>query len=103
MVLSDPQLQLLAFTLGVPEENTDKLATRMRASLPRRINLFMRLMRQTAGRKMALEVQPCSWNMLFSRRCAFFIELNGETHLVNRVITWLQADCPNSDDAGVPV
>lgn len=81
MVLSDSQLELLASTLGIYEVNTAKLATHVRKSVPRRINLFMRLLRQTVGRNTALKTQPCTWNMLFSRRCVFH-RVEWWTHLV---------------------
>ena len=69
MVLSDSQLELLALTLNIDETNTAVLANFFREKIPDRMNFFMsKVMRKRLRRNTALDLQPCAWNMLLSRR-----------------------------------
>ena len=69
MVLSDSQLELLALTLNINETNSTALAHQFREEFPDRMNVFMsHVMREPLGRNSALDLQPCAWNMLLSRR-----------------------------------
>lgn len=71
MVLSGSQLDLLASTLRIHETNTEALAALFQKELPDRFSRLMGkdgLFRPLKMMK-ALNVQPCTWNMLLSRRC----------------------------------
>jgi len=69
MVLSDSQLELLALTLNINETISAALANQFRKEFPDRMNTFMsHVMREPLGRNTALDLQPCAWNMLLSRR-----------------------------------
>lgn len=71
LVLSDSQLELLAFMLGVHESSTEALATRVRRELPPSFKWFMgKVMRGPLRKNNTVNVQPCAWNMLLSRRYA---------------------------------
>lgn len=71
MVLSDSQLELLAFMLGIHESSTDALATRVQRELPPSFKWFMgKVMRGPLRKNNTVNVQPCAWNMLLSRRYA---------------------------------
>lgn len=69
MVLSDSQLEILAWTLDVNETNTEALATYFQEEIPIRFILFMeKVMQEPLAKNEALKTQPCTWNMLFRRR-----------------------------------
>ena len=69
MVLSDSQLELLALTLNINETNSAALANQFREEFPDRMNIVMsKVMRKPLERNTALDLQPCAWNMLLSRR-----------------------------------
>ena len=69
MVLPDSQLELFALTLNIDETNTAVLANFFREKIPDRMNFFMsKVMRKRLRRNTALDLQPCAWNMLLSRR-----------------------------------
>lgn len=69
MVLSDPQIELLAKTLGVSAPSNEALATDFQKTFPR---AFGDLMTNSLGEPLAmyeaLETRPCAWNMFLRRR-----------------------------------
>lgn len=70
MVLSDPQLELLASNLGLADTSHDALHTYFRGQLPKRFASFMNdFMRAPMSKYPALKTHPCAWNMLLRRRC----------------------------------
>eukprot|EP00904_Undaria_pinnatifida_P003340 jgi/Undpi1/13006/HiC_scaffold_7.g02670.m1 len=68
MVLSDPQIELLAKTLGVSAPSNEALATDFQKTFPR---AFGDLMTNSLGEPLAmyeaLETRPCAWNMFLRR------------------------------------
>lgn len=70
MVLSDPQLELLASNLGLADTSHEALTTYFRGQLPKRFASFMNdFMRAPMSKYPALTTHPCAWNMLLRRRC----------------------------------
>lgn len=70
MVLSDPQLELLASALGLRDTSNEAVATLIRGQLPKRFAGFMNdMMRTPMSKYEALETHSCAWNMLLRRRC----------------------------------
>lgn len=69
MVLSDSQVERLALTLGLYENNTEALTTYFKKEIPNRFHRYMtQVMREPLNKNTALRTQPCTWNMLLSRR-----------------------------------
>ena len=74
MVLSDPQLELLASALGLANTSNEAVTTYFRGQLPKRFAQFMNdFMRLPMSGYAALTTHPCAWNMLLRRRCVWFV------------------------------
>lgn len=70
MVLSDPQIELLAKTIGASGDSNEAVAAHFQENFPRWFaHLMAELLRGPMERYEALETRPCAWNMLLRRRC----------------------------------
>lgn len=77
LVLSDSQVELMAFMLGLHAPSTKALATLIKEELPHSFKWFIgKVMRGPLRKNNTINVQPCAWNMLLSRRCASCVGIN---------------------------